>query len=396
MSSLSTGLRIVHCVRTPVGGTFRNVLDLALAQSARGHTVGIVLDSTSGGSFEAKTLAAAAPHLALGVTDLAMSRAVLPGDLLSLWRVYRAVRGLAPDVMHGHGAKAGAFARLIGTLLSREGRQVARLYTPHGGSLHFAKSSLSGRLVFCIERLLERVCDGIIHVSRFEAEVYCDKVGPARCDASIVVNGLRPEEYDRVEPAAHARDLLYMGMMRDLKGADVLIRAIARIRDKTGRAPTAYMLGNGPDRDTYRRLVDELHLSQAIAFHDPLPTRQGLAMGRLMVVPSRAESMPYIVLESVAAGLPLIATRVGGIPEILGEDGLVPPSDVDALAAAIEAALADPAGTAARAVAARSQLRERFTIDAMTQAVEDLYRMVLARRRPDVPEATLPRLQAAQ
>src|SRR4051812_43953365 len=96
-------LRIVHCVRAPVGGTLRNVLDLAAEQSANGHQVGIVVDSNSGGAFEAQKIAETAPHLALGVTRLPMSRSVTLADFVAGWRIYSSVRDLAPNVMHGHG-----------------------------------------------------------------------------------------------------------------------------------------------------------------------------------------------------------------------------------------------------------------------------------------------------
>src|SRR6476660_7686344 len=95
-------LRIVHCVRAPIGGIFRHVLDLTVEQSARGHLVGIVLDSTTGGAFEARKIAEASPHLALGVTRLPMTRSIRPTDLFAAWRVYQTVRRFAPDVLHGH------------------------------------------------------------------------------------------------------------------------------------------------------------------------------------------------------------------------------------------------------------------------------------------------------
>lgn len=391
-------LRIIHCVRSPIGGIFRNVLDLAAEQSARGHFVGIVLDSTSGGAFEADKIASAASHLALGVTRLPMSRTVKPSDLVVAWRVYASVRDLAPDVMHGHGAKGGTFARIIGTALSRPARPVARFYTPHGGSLHYPNDTVAGRVYFAVERFLEHVCDGIIHVSRYEADTYRDKVGEARCGATLVVNGLRPEEFVDVRPSPGARDLVYMGMMRDLKGGDVLIKAVALLRDATGSAPTVHMMGDGPDREAFRDLARRLGLEQEIAFHDPKPTREGMAMGRLMVVPSRAESMPYIVLETVAAGMPILATRVGGIPEILSGDvdRLLPPGDAVTLAAAIGQALSDLPQARLRAKAAKRVLRQSFTVEAMTDAVERLYVSALARRRRHADTAIRQDLQPAE
>ena len=313
-----------------------------------------------------------------------MARSLTPADLVAAIDVYRTARDLKPDVLHGHGAKGGTFARLVGTALMFRGSPVARLYSPHGGSLHYAKDSLGGRVLFGLERLLERFCDAIVHVSLFEADAYLDKVGLARCGAHVVLNGLRPEEFEPLVPSGGARDLVFMGTLRPLKGADVLIRALGRIRDRRGRAPTLALIGDGPDRDRCVALVEHLDLAARVSFHASLPTREGLAKGRIMVVPSRAESLPYIVLETVAAGLPIIATRVGGIPEIIATEALVEPGDADALADAIGRALDDPAGTRDRATAARLALRERFTVAMMAGAVERLYRAALSQQRSKI------------
>lgn len=395
-SAAPASLRIVHCVRAPIGGIFRHVLDLAEAQSRAGHLVGIVLDSTTGGRFEADKIAQAAPHLALGVTRLPMSRTVRPSDLVALWRVHSIIANLHPDVLHGHGAKGGTFARLIGTLLSRYGKPVARFYTPHGGSLHLP-ATLCGRTIFRIERLLERLCDGLIHVSRYEADTYLAKVGTPRCEASVIHNGVSPEEFGLVTPDEDAADFVYMGMVRALKGTDVLIRAAAILLERNGACPRIAILGDGPDRPAYQQLVADLGLGERVTFHDPMPTRVGLARGHCLVVPSRAESMPYIVLEAMAAGLPLVASRVGGIPEIVGplSDRLVAPGDAVALADALEHVHADLAEARLQSLRVRATLRRRFTLATMTDQVERVYRIALAGRRDDAT-GTLPgRLQPA-
>jgi glycosyltransferase involved in cell wall biosynthesis len=105
----------------------------------------------------------------------------------------------------------------------------------------------------------------------------------------------------------------------------------------------------------------------------------------MIVVPSRAESMPYVVLEAIAAGMPVVATDVGGIPEIFGPDSsaLVPPGDAAALARAIEAALADPRRTDAEAAARRAWLRPRFNISTMQNKIEALYRLMLEGKYAD-------------
>ncbi|MDC7789451.1 glycosyltransferase family 4 protein [Rhodoplanes sp. TEM] len=374
-------LRIVHVVRAPIGGIFRHVCDLATAQSAAGHTVGIVCDSRTGGAFEAAAVAAVAGKLALGATRLPMRRDVSPADLAALMRLTRHIAGLAPDVIHCHGAKGGVYGRLIGARIGRT-RPLAVLYAPHGGSLHYAANSLEGRFYFAIERGLERLTDALVHVSAYEAETYRQKIGPPRCRAVVIHNGLREEEFDPVIPHEDARDLLFLGMYRDLKGTDVFLEAIARLESRFGRRASAHLFGQSEDegRARYQALAERLGIAARVTFHDPAPIREAFAFGRAVVVPSRAESMPYIVLETIAAGLPIVATRVGGIPEIFGPRAgeLVPPGDPDALALALDALLADPVRAQLDAAARLDWLRPRFHIDAMQRRVDELYREILA------------------
>src|SRR5262249_37357835 len=161
-------------------------------------------------------------------------------------------------------------------------------------------------------------------------------VGPPGCDAFVIRNGLRPDEFALLTPNPDARDLLYLGMLRSLKGIDIFLQAIARLRDGHGRRVTAHVVGQTDEMVRYVGLARALAIEDQLAFHTPRPRREALAMACALVVPSRAESMPYVVLEAIAAGVPIVATRVGGVPEIFGPraDELVPPGDAAALAAA--------------------------------------------------------------
>jgi glycosyltransferase involved in cell wall biosynthesis len=105
-------------------------------------------------------------------------------------------------------------------------------------------------------------------------------------------------------------------------------------------------------------------------------------LGRTLVVPSRAESLPYVVLEAAAAGVPLIASKVGGIPEIFGPDAsdLVPPGDPAALARAISSALHDRGGRHSASLRLKSRVRASFSVEAMTDAVIDAYGAALTHR----------------
>lgn len=144
-------MRIVHCFRSPVGGIFRHVRDLVDAQVAAGHQVGIVCNSTTGGAFEEKLFKAVEEKLSLGLTRVAMQRHIGPGDILAAWRTFKVIKGLRPDILHGHGAKGGVYSRVFGSLLRVLRSRVARLYSSHGGSLHYDEDTLTGRTFFRIE-----------------------------------------------------------------------------------------------------------------------------------------------------------------------------------------------------------------------------------------------------
>ncbi len=371
-------MRIVHCFRSPVGGLFRHVRDLVEAQARSGHEVGIVCDSSTGGAFEERLFEGIRPSLALGLRRMPMRRQIAPSDVGAIRNVFKQIRGLSPDVLHAHGAKGGAYARVIGTLLHASGSRVARVYTPHGGSLHYDERTLGGRVYFAAERVLARMTDAFVFVSRYEADAFATKVGRTRRPVVPAVNGLRPEEFEPVTPAADARDFLYIGMLRDLKGPDVFIAALAAMRAATGRMPSAWIVGAGEDKPRYEAMVAELGLTDAVGLAEPMPAREAFRLARTVVVPSRAESMPYIVLETIAAGVPIVATRVGGIPEIFGDDAdlLVPAGDTDALARAMRAVSDDPDTAHATAARLKARVGETFTIEAMAAAVDGAYRTV--------------------
>jgi glycosyltransferase involved in cell wall biosynthesis len=365
-------LSILHVFRAPVGGLFRHVVDLVRGQSAAGHRVGIVADATTGGAQAEATLAALAPALALGLTRVSMSRHLGPSDIAAVRRVGRALHETGADVVHGHGAKGGAYARLA------RGRAV-RAYTPHGGTLHFDPRSLLGFVYLNLERALLARTDLILFESAYARDVFHARVGAPAALVRVVHNGVAAAEFDPVTPDADATDLLFVGELRHLKGVDVLIEALGLL-SAAGRPVSATIVGGGPEADAFKALAQARGV--AADFPGALPARQAFARGRLLIVPSRAESLPYIVLEAAAAGLPMLATAVGGIPEIFGPQtpSLLPPGEPAALAAAITAALADPAASRAAAETLRARVRAEFAAEAMGQAVLAAYRAALDRR----------------
>ncbi|AEG03790.1 glycosyltransferase family 4 protein [Sinorhizobium meliloti] len=368
-------LRILHCFRSPVGGIFRHVRDLAEAHANAGHQVGILCDSTTGGTHEDALFEEVRPHLALGIIRVPIHRSIGASDAAALWRGYKEIRSLQPDVLHGHGAKGGVLARIVGSALRVNKYRVARLYSPHGGSLHFERRSLAGSLILRVERLQERLTDALVFVCEYERRTYGARVGLPLARNELIYNGIDDAEFEPVETGPGAVDFLYIGMMRDLKGPDLFIEGFAAAEEIAGRRLSALMVGDGPQQRQYEEMTLRMGLADRVRLLPAMRAREAFALARKVVIPSRAESMPYILLEALAAGKPVIATRVGGIPEVLGADSeaLVPPGDAGALARLMADAIGD-AGWAARTMPDAERFKSRFAASVMTRHVMQLYR----------------------
>ena len=361
-------IRIIHCLRAPVGGLFRHVRDLAQGQAAAGCEVGLICASGTGDVLTEQALDTVRPSCALGIERIPMHRQVSPGDLGAALRVRMWCADRRADIVHGHGAKGGAYARFAAAA-----KGAKAFYTPHGGSLHYSSDSWSGSAFLRLERLLGHFTDGLIFESEYGFRVYRQKVGAPACDARVIHNGLAPAEFNPVPTVPDAADFLFIGELRDLKGVDVLLHALERV-GRT-RQVSAVIVGDGPDAQRFKDLAGDLGLAATVRFVAPQPAQSAFALGRTLVVPSRAESLPYIVLEALAAAKPTITTAVGGIAEIFRgrSASLLPAGDIDALASALDATLADPAPLQVEAMELAADIASRFTTAAMVGAVLDFY-----------------------
>ncbi|MCK1712393.1 MULTISPECIES: glycosyltransferase [unclassified Bradyrhizobium] len=367
-------LRILHAVRAPVGGIFRHILDVANGQVDRGHHVGILADSLTGGERADKALAELAPRLGLGVHRMAIRRDPSPEDFLVWLRMRQLIAKLKPDVLHGHGAKAGAFVRM-----RRRSDDIIRIYTPHGGSLHYPLNTIKGEFYARLERALMGSTDLFLFESAFARDTYQRIVGTPKGVVHCVFNGVAPEEFEPVVTTEDATDLAYVGEFRHIKGADLLVDAVARLH-ANGRKVTLTLGGDGEETASLKAQVERLGLDRAIRFIGHVKARYGFSKGRLLVVPSRGDSMPYVVIEAGAAGIPMIAAHVGGIPEIFGAESpaLFAASNAEAMAEAIAAALDNPQATIQRAVSLRQRISAHFSQQAMVDGVLAGYRDAFA------------------
>lgn len=376
-----TQLRILHTFRAPLGGLFRHVVDLATEQAARGHAVGILCDSTTGGARADQVLADLAPRLTLGVRRVPMQRNPGLSDLRALTDVRAFVAEAKPDILHGHGSKGGVYARLLPSYLL--GSKASRAYTPHGGSFNYNPGSALHRLYMRIESYLTMRTDVFLFESQYIADRYRTYVGATDREIRIVVNGVSEAEFEPIERNHEQFDFIYLGELRPAKGIDVLLDAMAQLKTRYGAEPSLLVVGSGPDEAALKAHSASLGLCPRIRFQGPDNIRKVLALARVMVVPSKAESLPYVILEAAAARQPLVSTDVGGIPEIFGPHAyrLIPSNDVEALASAMHDALKKPADElAAEAHELSDYVHSRFTLPLMVDGVLDGYAAALSSR----------------
>ena len=276
-------------------------------------------------------------------------------------------------MLHGHGAKGGAYGRLAARKLKGSGQSVRVFYTPHGGSLHFDPGSPQGMLFLGMERQLARMTDGIIFESDYSRRVHAAKVGAPLCPVRVIPNGLLPADFSDHQPAPDARDVLFVGELRQLKGVDVLLKALAMTTKP--RPPTAVIVGAGPDEARFKKLAASLGLGDRVHFAGAMPAARAFPMGRLLAVPSRAESFPYIVLEGAAAGMPMLMSDVGGIPEITAGTftELLQPGDAAALSRRLSQFLADAAPMLENAADLKRRVAGRFTVARMAADIAEFY-----------------------
>jgi glycosyltransferase involved in cell wall biosynthesis len=356
-------MKIIHVFRAPIGGLFRHVRDLARGQTETGHEVGILCDSTTGGDYATDLLKQLEPFCALGIERHPISRMPGLGDLTGARAAIDMANRVKPDVLHGHGAKGGVYARLAGY---RTGKK--SFYTPHGGSLHHPARWPVSMIFNSAEKVLRNLGTGLCFVCDYEKQRFDRMIGIKGKPNRVVHNGLWADEFQTPSTNANATDFLFVGEMRDYKGVDILLGALALLPNAT-----LTLVGDGPSMDEYKALTQSLGIADRAFFKGRMPMVEAVKMGRIMVLPSRFESFPYVVLETAAAGLPLITTAVGGIPEVVPRELLCEPLDVPTLAGRMKSLLANPAQMKQVGESYASHIRTTCAASDMTKKITDFY-----------------------
>ncbi len=305
---------------------------------------------------------------ALQARDVPLEEIRLRGDVdpLAFGEVAAYLARLRPEILHTHLVHADVYGQLAGSMT----RVPLRLSTKHGFN-----EFREGRWFGFADRSVGSLAHVHIAISRGLAQYLAEKEGFEEEDFEIVHYGIaadgEPSPYSGAEPR-----LLCIGRLIPIKGHLVLLRALAQAR---GRVPnvTLDVAGRGPLDPALRAYARELGLEDAVRFLGYVsPVRKAIEDAAIVVVPSLGEGFGMVALEAMERGRAVIASSVGGLPEIVvhGETGLVvPPADAEVLAEAIVELASDLPRTAAMGREGRTRALFEFTPERCVERVEQLY-----------------------
>ncbi len=372
-------MKILLVLRAPTGGLWRHAVDLGETLARKGHEVGLAMDAGFSDDQTVRGVARLEPVLSLGIHRLPIARQPGLGDLSATTKIRRLAKRLGVDVVHGHGAKGGTYARLA--TLGVPNRISA--YTPHGGVLNYHVGQFDGDMLRKVETAMLGMLDAIAFESEFARKTYFETIGTPRCAYEVIHNGLGPEDFAPLPKVEEHFDFAFIGELREVKGVPILLRALSETLRPDGRPATMILAGGGPEEPAIHAECQRLGICDRVRFVGVRPAREVLAKSCCVVIPSFYESLPYVILEAAATGRQVISTDVGGIKEIFGPyaDRLIPPRDIAALKVAMARFLEDPDTAEKQGAELKAFVIGHFNVDRMTAEVEKLYDKALAKTR---------------
>jgi glycosyltransferase involved in cell wall biosynthesis len=365
-------MKIVHVLTRGdvLGGAQSHVRELSLELLRLGHDVTVITGAP--GIFTEQLRQAEIPWLQVS----SLVRPLRPHlDLAALVQLWCALGALKPDVVCAHTAKAGSLGRAAARL-----HQIPSVFTPHGWSM-FDRTSLQSKPFFCwAEYLAGRLGTCVINVCESERELARQSgVCPLRT-LEVVHNGIAEIPLGRLRPVDAQPPLIVMvARFAAQKDHSTLLQALSGLLSMRWRL---LLVGTGDRETRVVRQVDALGLTDRVRILPPgTDVTRLLMQAQIFVLSSHFEALPISILEAMRAGLPVVATNVGGISESVQHEEtglLVNHGDVAGLRHTLARVIAGPALRIALGSAGRSLWAAQFTASAMAARTVEVYKRALA------------------
>lgn len=286
----------------------------------------------------------------------------------SVVAVHRLIRAHDPDVLHAHSAVAAVVARIAGRL-----SRTPVVYTVHGFA--FKPEAPWGRrtVAWCCEWLLAPWTTRMVCVSRHEQHLARRLPIPKERQA-VVPNAIEDSPY-RAHGSPAPLSIVMVARLAAPKRPDLLLHAMARLRDALGQEVPTCLIGDGPDRAALEALAAQLRLQRLIFAGEADDVPRRLAEHSIFVLLSDHEGLPISVIEAMRAGLPIVASDLPGLGELMPspEQGFRVPNEPGAIAAALEQLARSPALRERLGQAARARYEQAYTPERMASSILAIY-----------------------
>ncbi len=303
-------------------------------------------------------------------------------DIINLVKLYRIVKQHKVDIIHGHGAKGGAYARVIASASCAKA-----VYTPHGGVVHDMFSRFESMVYKMIERILKGCTAYYIFESVYTKKSFMSKFGEIHKNWKVIYNGIDLPDEKAIEllPSVVLQDhgnrevkrFGTFAMLREQKGQYCSIQAIKKLNGR-GYKISLHLFGDGPDRKKLECLVRQLNLEKSVFFYgDVDQVAPYMCAMDAVLIPSLFESFGYVALEALALGCPILASSVGGLTEILTvtHGGLFKAGDVASMSVVMEKFLS---GLDDRSEFILDQTQARhFSASLMVEGIQAIYQSLM-------------------
>lgn len=384
--------RVVHIVtRLDQGGSARNTMLTVLGHD-RAQFEPVVVTGQAGKWNAQGGLTATMENLML-LEKAAIRHHIVPSlvrqispmaDLVALWKLVVLLRQEQPHIVHTHTSKAG----VLGRLAARFTGVPLIVHTPHGHVFYGHFSSIVSWVFLQIERALSWITDVLIALTAAEKTEHLERGIGCADRFAVIPSGIDIDRFKQVGTSGKVMPEWFdcpsdatvvgsVGWLTDIKGHRFLVDAVAQLKREYPHLHVV-LLGTGDQQEALLQQARKAGISPAVhlvGFREDVEC--ALAGMDCFVLPSLNEGMGRALIEAMAAGLPVIASRVGGIPAMIEDEKnglLVPAGDSLALAAALRRILSDPTWAWALGQNAMQSIGTGYSVPAMVRAIESVYR----------------------
>lgn len=360
-------IKVLQLLRSPQGGIRKHVLEI-IDNLDQNRFESILITNTKDGDTQFNKR----EKNEYKVIDYPIIDQPGLSDLVALYKLFKIIKNLDVDIIHGHGAKGGLYARIIGKILKKK-----VLYTAHGGSLHSMHGKIKNIVYQVVEKVLYYLTDKVVFESKYSQNEYCRKINKNKTKYILNYNAIVLRLPEEVKPIrSESIKIGAFGLLRKIKGHDILIEAASNLINQ-GYKLEVNIYGEGEERHNLQELIERRKCTEWIKIREYCENIQNeMNQCEIVVHPSRFESFGYVPIEALNEGITVVSSLEGGLSEVMdeGRNGFCPKIlTIKELELAILNAIEDEAGRILKYNHAKKQLEEKFNFTNFVRNIEEIY-----------------------